>query len=94
MVFEGDNSYLTGPSMPRMPNPPPLNGMIAFEKMLRQMKNPTAIKAQLDNQGWDPYWDDWVRVLISHRLGKLGDKDGQHMALRSTSWEGYHWLSR
>ena len=81
-------------SMPRMPSKPPLAGMLAFEKTLRQMTNPVAIKAQLQNHGWAPYWDDWMKILISHRLGKLGDKEGQQLAIKSTSWPGYHFFTR
>jgi thymidylate synthase len=36
------------------------------------------------------HWQDWAQVLVSHRAGKLGDKEARSQLLASTRFAGFH----
>lgn len=80
--------------MPRMPNGPPLKALLAFEANVRRLDTVSLIENKLeaavrDPELTDPYWQDWCKVLASHRAGKLKDQGFAIKLLQSTSFKGY-----
>jgi len=102
-VIEEPESERSGSiSMPKMPSAPPLEMLLIAEQDIRgatsteEVGRHVAVFSDLAalHGTIERYWVDWIKVLASHRCGKLDDKDAQRRFLDETSWEGYHFFDR
>ena len=82
---------------PLMTSLPPIHELYLFEKALQASGTPGEIDELLEelttidiHLRHIDYWLDWGKVLASHRLKKLGFKQGSIEMLNSTSYVGYH----
>lgn len=87
-----------------MPSLPPMNAGLIDELVISEsiIRNASTVNAlfkilnELSNTRFlkDPFWQDWLKILASHRAGKLDKKDLQQLLLQSTSWPGYQFFNR
>ncbi|MBM4077396.1 MAG: hypothetical protein FJ267_17345 [Planctomycetes bacterium] len=70
-----------------MPNEPPLNMLTTSANDLRKTSDVKSV--EFDGEDLDGYWQDWHKVLASHRALKLGDLELSNRLLLSTSFKGY-----
>ena len=81
--------------MPRLEENPPILGLMAFESKLRKAMTCHTIHNLLDNISMSGtykdlnYWNDWAKILASHRLKKIGFTREANNMLRLTSYAGY-----
>jgi thymidylate synthase len=58
-----------------MPSLPPLDKIKSFESKIRSINNLNELEKLVSSSlDLSDYWDDWIRVLASHRAWLLGDK--------------------
>ena len=76
--------------MPQMPDNPPLGRLMSLENDIRNLND----EQKLVNfeTGFEDYWKDWAKVLVSHRLQKLGNVGLANQLLLSTNFEGYKYF--
>lgn len=89
--------------MPRMTSMPSLESLTLAEAALRRAQSGQEIGRVIDAMQarqsiFDPescqYWTDWIRVLASHRAGRLSFSTFQRELLESTEWSGYSAFKR
>lgn len=83
--------------MPPLPNQIPLVELNAFEKKVRSSRDANDIFLALDGVKSSPflgedYWNDWCKVLASHKAQKLKLQSVADEILSSTSFGGYRFL--
>ena len=73
-----------------MPDNPPLGRLMSLENDIRNLND----EQKLVNfeTGFEDYWKDWAKVLVSHRLQKLGNVGLANQLLLSTNFEGYKYF--
>lgn len=81
--------------MPPMESAPPVESMYSFEKQLRLDSNIEEIMESLNefssmSSGGDNYWNDWAKILCSHRMKKVGLLKESKNMINSTAYVGYH----
>jgi hypothetical protein len=76
--------------MPSMPNNLPLGRLMSLENDIRNLNDEQKL-ADFE-MGLEDYWKDWAKVLVSHRLQKLGKVELANQSLLSTSFEGYKYF--
>jgi len=76
--------------MPQMPDNPSLGRLMSLENDIRNLND----EQKLVNfeTGFEDYWKDWAKVLVSHRLQKLGNVGLANQLLLSTNFEGYKYF--
>jgi len=76
--------------MPPMPSIPPLEDLMATEREIRKCMTVSALTRMTNNINLkNDYWNDWCKVLASHKALKLGDATISNQILCSTSFKGY-----
>ena len=76
--------------MPQVPNNPPLGRLMSLENDIRNLNDEQKL---VDFEtGLEDYWKDWIKVLISHRLQKLGNTGLANQLLLSVGFEGYKYF--
>tara|TARA_R100000808_G_C2155555_1_gene168663 strand:+ start:17367 stop:18359 length:993 start_codon:yes stop_codon:yes gene_type:complete len=83
--------------MPALSKDMPIKEMMLFEKHLRLLNDVEEINAlieEIDGLEIDDvsYWKDWGKILVSHRLKKLGLEKDSIAVQNSTNFVGYHIL--
>jgi thymidylate synthase len=77
--------------MPAMPCLPPVDALVDFERKSRSSSDPSAVSI---DQTLPDYWQDWCKVLASHRAYKLGDAGLSNELLTATRFEGYRYFAK
>jgi hypothetical protein len=78
--------------MPRLPSAPPIDELVRFEKSVRESSDPASV--EFDKSSLSEYWQDWCKVLASHRALKLGDQQTSNRLLSSAVFEGYRYFAK
>ena len=81
--------------MPPMPSVPPLEDLMAAESEIRKCMTIPALSRTISSTNLkNSYWNDWCRVLASHKAIKLNDKQTSNDLLLFSSFEGYRFFGR
>jgi len=76
--------------MPPMPSIPPLEDLMATEREIRKCMTVHVLTRMINNVNLkNDYWNDWCKVLASHKALKLGDAAISNQILCSTNFKGY-----
>ena len=83
--------------MPQMPNVPPIKDLMAFEDTLQKLNDTSLIQEELklldqSDSLSSSYWQDWCKVLASHRVNKLKERNLSNDLLLSTRFNGYNYF--
>ena len=83
--------------MPQMPSIPPIKDLMDFEGVLCKLTSASSIRKELERLDQSvylsqPYWQDWCKVLASHRANKLKEQDLSNDLLFSTKFNGYSYF--
>ena len=83
--------------MPQMPNVPPIKDLMAFEDTLQKLNDTSLIQEELklldqSDSLSSSYWQDWCKVLASHRVNKLQERNLSNDLLLSTRFNGYNYF--
>ena len=81
-------------AMPRLCDDPPVHELMSLENELRKASTENTVLNLLDeltiiNRTDLNYWNDWGKVLTSHRLKKMGLLRESNKILNTTSFAGY-----
>lgn len=79
--------------MPKMPNDPPLEDLLAFESDVRNAQDAGQLTSTLSRYVLPDYWKDWCKVIASHRASKLKQDVLANNLLLSTNFEGYRYFT-
>ncbi|MBM3194161.1 MAG: thymidylate synthase [Chlamydiae bacterium] len=81
--------------MPPMSSVPPLEDLMAAESEIRKCMTIPALSRTISSTNLkNSYWNDWCRVLASHKAIKLNDKQTSNDLLLFSSFEGYRFFGR
>jgi len=85
--------------MPELPSEVPTVGLSIVETNFRKAKTNKQLLIALGNtakhfEANDPYWNDWCKILASHRAIKLNDKNLSNLILEGTLFKGYHYFKK
>lgn len=79
--------------MPPMPSIPQLDKMMRIEQDIRQTSHDVDLKVIVERDSFqEEYWNDWCKVLASHRALKLQNVAMSNELLESTSFDGYKYF--
>jgi thymidylate synthase len=79
--------------MPPMPSIPPLDDLMAAEREIKKCMTIPVLSRAINNINLkSDYWNDWCRVLASHKAVKLNDKQASADLLLFTNFEGYRFF--
>lgn len=79
--------------MPPMPSMPQLDKMMMIEQDLRCCEDDADLKTIVERDSFqEEYWNDWCKVLASHRALKLQNVILSNELLESTSFDGYKYF--
>ena len=76
--------------MPPMPAVPPLDELVSVERDIKKCMTIPVLTRTINGVNLkNDYWNDWCKVLASHKATKLGDVTMANQILCSTSFKGY-----
>jgi len=79
--------------MPPMPSVPPLEDLMATEREIRKCMTVPVLTRMINNINLkNDYWNDWCKVLASHKALKLNDSKVCDDLLSSVKFEGYRYF--
>lgn len=79
--------------MPPMPSVPPLEDLMATEREIRKCMTVPVLTRMTNNINLkNDYWNDWCKVLASHKASKLNDSKVCDDLLSSVKFEGYRYF--
>jgi hypothetical protein len=83
--------------MPAMPSLPLCDELMVYEKELTTASTAMQVRnvvSKFEMCGYDEYWTDWIRLLASHRVAKLGETQLQQALMSETSYFGFKFFQR
>ncbi len=76
-----------------MPSIPPLDDLMAAEREIKKCMTVPVLSRAINNINLkSDYWNDWCRVLASHKAIKLNDEQACNELLSNAKFEGYRYF--
>jgi len=93
-IIDGNKpkNYADKLEMPMMPNVPPLDDLLSFEKEARAAEGSKQLTTILSKYVLPDYWKDWCKVIASHKASKLKDDVLSNNLLSTTNFKGYRYF--